>query len=139
MGGKQAWTVVSIGSIWLAVILTSIFAPDLVSGSEQDHIPIAAMGNWFWGTLSTGFVLLVIVLRRGAGREQENVWVPLASVIASIWVAVTFASIFAPDLVTGSDPTRIPIVAMMSPVAATVATGLVCVFTVLLARPIDAG
>lgn len=139
MGGRQAWTVVSVGSIWLAVVFTSVFAPDLVSGSEQDHIPIAALVNWFWGTVSTGFVLLVMALRRGPAGGQENVWISLASVIAGIWVAVIFTSIFAPDLVTGSDPTRVPIVAMMSPIAATVATALVCVFAAVLARPTDAG
>lgn len=135
MGDKQVWTAVSVASIWLAVIFTSIFAPDLVSGTEQDHIPIAAIGNWFWGAVSTGFVLLVLVARRGPSAGQESAWMAFAATIASIWVAVIFTSIFGPELVTGSDPTRIPVAAMVGPVAATVATGIVCVLSVLWIRP----
>ena len=29
--------------------LLSLFAPDLVSGSEQEHLPVAAFTTWFWG------------------------------------------------------------------------------------------
>ena len=32
------WTAVGIGGIWVAVLLLSLLAPDLVSGSEQDHL-----------------------------------------------------------------------------------------------------
>jgi hypothetical protein len=36
------WTAIGIGGIWVAVLLLSLLAPDLVSGSEQQHFPVAA-------------------------------------------------------------------------------------------------
>jgi hypothetical protein len=36
------WTAVGIGGIWVAVLLLSLLAPDLVSGSQQQHLPVAA-------------------------------------------------------------------------------------------------
>ena len=33
------WTAVGISGIWVAVLLLSLLAPDLVSGSEQDLPP----------------------------------------------------------------------------------------------------
>jgi hypothetical protein len=36
------WTAIGIAGIWVAVLLISLFAPDLVSGSEQEHLPVAA-------------------------------------------------------------------------------------------------
>ena len=32
--------------IWTAVVLISVLAPDLVSGSEHEHLPIAAFATW---------------------------------------------------------------------------------------------
>jgi hypothetical protein len=43
------WTAIGIGGIWVAVLLLSLLAPDLVSGSQQDHLPIAAFTTWFLG------------------------------------------------------------------------------------------
>jgi hypothetical protein len=58
----------------------------------------------------------------------------MAVAIASIWLAVALTSIFAPDLVTGTDPTQVPIAAIISPVVGAIATGFVCGFVWLLAR-----
>jgi hypothetical protein len=43
------WTAIGIGGIWVAVLLISLLAPNLVSGSEQQHLPVAAFATWFWG------------------------------------------------------------------------------------------
>jgi hypothetical protein len=37
------WTAIGIGGIWIAVLLLSLLARDLISGSQQDHLPIAAL------------------------------------------------------------------------------------------------
>jgi hypothetical protein len=47
------WTAIGIGGIWVAVLLLSLLAPDMVSGSEQDHLPLAAFTTWFWGGVGT--------------------------------------------------------------------------------------
>jgi hypothetical protein len=41
------WTAIGCGGIWVAVVVISVFAPDLVSGSEQEHLPVAALTTWF--------------------------------------------------------------------------------------------
>jgi hypothetical protein len=47
------WTAIGVGGIWVAVLLISLLAPDFVSGSEQEHLPIAAFTTWFWGGIGT--------------------------------------------------------------------------------------
>jgi hypothetical protein len=42
-----------LGGIWIAVVVISVFAPDMVSGSEREHLPIAAFTTWFWGGVRT--------------------------------------------------------------------------------------
>jgi hypothetical protein len=46
--------------------------------------------------------------------------------MTAVWATTAVASIFAPPLVTGTDPTRIPLVAMLVPLAAMAVTGFIC-------------
>ncbi len=108
----------ALGAIWAAVVAISVFAPDLVSGSEHQHLPVAAFGTWIWGAVST-FIVLAALLRREQGVGPQP-----AYVVAAVWVAAAVVSIAAPSMVTGSDPTRPPIASLVAPVAATVLTGL---------------
>ena len=117
---RNVWTVLSIACIWVAILFVSIFASDMVTGSEQHQMPIAAMVGPIWGIMGTGFVLL---LARGPSMEKKYVWMLLS--IASIWLSVLFASVLSPDLVTGSDPTHIPIGAVTCPFWGAIATGFV--------------
>jgi hypothetical protein len=39
---------VAVGGLWLAMALSSVFAPDLISDS-QDHVPIVALTILIWG------------------------------------------------------------------------------------------
>jgi hypothetical protein len=61
------WTAIGIGGIWIAVLLISLLAPDLVSGSEQQHLPVAAFTTWLWGGVGT-LVLLWAMAGCGAAR-----------------------------------------------------------------------
>ena len=115
---------VSIGAIWLGAAASMVFSPDMVSGSNQEHLPLAAMTDWLWAALATGFVLLAAV-RPVFDRAQ---WVGGAVSIVVIWLLVALVSIAGPQLVTGSDPTRIPLAAILSPIAALIATGYVALF-----------
>lgn len=60
------WTAIGIGGIWVAVLLLSLLAPDLVSGSEQEHLPVAAFTTWFWGGAGTLVFLWAMGRLRGA-------------------------------------------------------------------------
>lgn len=103
--------------IWTSVVAISLFAPDLVSGSQQEHLPVAAFGTWLWGAIAT---------QRMFGAmwriESEDVRRQLAGFVSVVWVAAALVAILAPEMVTGSDPTRLPIAALLAPVAAAVLT-----------------
>lgn len=110
----------SVAAIWVATLLFSLFAPDLVSGSQQEHLPIAGLTAWLWAAAATGYVLMAT--RARSADDDPAGWLGFELSVAVIWAVVALAGNFTPALVTGSDPTRIPLVA---PVAGMVATGFV--------------
>ena len=71
-GSWMLWTAIGIVGIWVAIVLISLFAPDFVSGSEQEHLPMAAFTTWFWGGIGTLIFLWAMgnsaVTRHGEGR-----------------------------------------------------------------------
>lgn len=117
------WTLTTIASIWTAVVVISVFAPDLVSGSEQQHLPIAAFSTWLWGMGATIASLIGLSRLRGDERRRP-LWIALSGATMAIWTVATGVSLFAPEMVTGTDPTTIPLGAMIAPVAAMVLTAL---------------
>jgi hypothetical protein len=127
---------VAVGAIWLAVLAISLLAPDMVSGSEQQHMPVAAFGTWLWGIAGTWAALgSLAALRRSSRRRHLHQ--PLALGVAGIWTVAAAVSVFGPVVETGSDPTRLPLAAMVAPVAATVLTGLLRAATDLVASLLD--
>jgi hypothetical protein len=117
------WTAIGIGGIWVAVLLLSLLAPDLVSGSEQDHLPVAAFTAWFWGGVGTLVFLWVMGRLRGSATWQP-IWIGLSLVTLGIWAVATILGITLPVMETGTDPTRIPFAAIFAPVAAAMLTAL---------------
>jgi cytosine/uracil/thiamine/allantoin permease len=117
------WTTIGIGGIWVAVLLISVFAPDLVSGSEQEHLPVAAFTTWFWGGVGTLVLLLAMGRLRGSARWRP-IWIGLSVATLAIWAVATILGITLPVLETGTDPTRIPFAAIFAPVAAAMLTAL---------------
>jgi hypothetical protein len=121
-GSSMAWSVAGISGIWVAVVLTSILAPDMVAGSEHERMPIAAATCWLWGLMATiGFLWAMRWLRGGASRRP--IWIGLAVTLV-LWLVATVLSITLPVVETGTDPTRLPIGAMVTPLAAAVLTVL---------------
>jgi hypothetical protein len=133
-GSWVMWTLAGIAAIWVAVTLISLFAPDMVTGSEQQHLPVAAFGAWFWGLAATGALVWGMGKLRG-NAERRPFWIGLAAATIAIWGVATVLSITLPVYVTGSDPTRLPIGAMVSPVAAFVLTTLGGIAAGVLSRP----
>jgi hypothetical protein len=117
------WTAIGIGGIWVAVLLLSLLAPDLVSGSQQDHLPVAAFTAWFWGGVGTLVFLWVMGRLRGSARWQP-IWIGLSVVTLGIWAVAAILGITLPVMETGTDPTRIPFAAIFAPVAAAMLTAL---------------
>ena len=127
--GRLLPTAVAVGGLWLAMALSAVFAPDLISDA-QDHVPIVALTIWIWGAVATGFVLFGAAF---PARDQMARWgLPVA--VLGIWGAVALVSIFAPSIVTGSDETIIagsgqtivPVAGLFAPVAGAVAAGFAC-------------
>jgi hypothetical protein len=133
-GSWMAYAAGGIGGIWVAVALISIFAPDMVTGSEHQHLPVAALGSWFWGLVATGAFLWAMGRLRG-NAARRLIWTGLTVATLAIWLVATVAAIALPVVVTGSDPTRIPVGAMVAPVAATVLTTLAGIAAGVFARP----
>ena len=127
--GRLLPAAVAVGGIWLAMALSSMFAPDLISDA-QDHVPIVALTIWIWGAVATGFVLFGAAF---PARDRMARWgLPVA--VLGIWGAVALVSIFAPSIVTGSDEmivagsgqTIVPVAGLFAPVAGAIATGFAC-------------
>jgi hypothetical protein len=115
---------IAVGSIWVAVATISLGAPDMVSGSEQQHLPIAAFGTWLWGTIATISVLHFWTGRRhrSARADRLELHRVFAVGVAAVWAVATGVALFGPVMVTGTDPTRMPLAAIIAPIAATVIT-----------------
>ena len=121
----DTWWLVAVVSVLISVLLASIFSPDMVSGVEQEHLPLAPLTLWIWGAAAVGY--LSFVRRDGAD--------PVFGLsVAILWAAVAATSIFAPELVTGADPTRIPIAALVAPVVGTIVTGFLALNVALRRR-----
>jgi hypothetical protein len=127
-GSWELWTAIGIGGIWVGVVLISVFAPDLVSGSEHEHLPVAAFGTWFWGGIGTAVFLWAMGKLRGDATWRPT-WIGLSVVTLALWAVATVLSIALPVVETGSDPTELPVGALFAPVAAVMLTGLAGVVT----------
>ena len=122
------WTAIALAGIWLSVVLASIFAPPMVTGTQHDQAPVAAFADWIWGAIATGAVLRTSMKGIRVAATSRSAWMTLGISVAVVWVGVLLVSLFTPDFVTGTDPTRLPFGAMLSPIAGSVLTGIVCSF-----------
>lgn len=127
------WAAIGCGGIWVAVVLISVFAPDLVSGSEQEHLPIAAFTTWFWGCVGTLVLLWAMSRLRGSAMERP-VWIGLSVVTLVLWAVATILAITLPVFETGTDPTQIPLGAMFAPAGAAILTALAGLISNILGR-----
>jgi hypothetical protein len=137
-GSWMLWSVGGLVGIWVAVVLISLFAPDMVSGSEHEHLPIAAFTTWLWGLAATGGFLWAMGRLRGSASRRP-IWIGLTAATLTVWLVATVLSITLPVVETGSDPTRIPIAAMLTPIAAAVLTTLAGIIAGVFSRPPEAG
>jgi hypothetical protein len=118
--GRLLPAAAAVGGLWLAMALSSMFAPDLIS-ADYDHVPIVALTIWIWGAVATGFVLFGAAF---PAPDRMARWaLPVA--VLGIWGAVALVSIYAPSIVA-SDGTIVPVAGLFAPVAGTVATGFAC-------------
>ena len=104
-----------VSAIWVATTVIAVFAPDMVTGSEHEHLPVAGITVWLWAAVATAYTVLAV--RRTPASAVLVVGVSL------VWAAVAVAAVAAPVMVTGSDPTRIPMAVLIGPVVGALTTG----------------
>jgi hypothetical protein len=117
------WAAIGIGGIWVNLLLISLLAPDLVSGSEQEHLPAAAFTAWFWGGVGTLILLWAMGRLRGKAIWRP-IWIGLSAVTLALWTVAMILAITLPVIETGTDPTEIPFAALLAPLAAAMLTAL---------------
>jgi len=118
--GRLLPAAAAVGGLWLAMALSSMFAPDLIS-ADYDHVPIVALTIWVWGAVATGFVLFGAAF---PAPDRMARWaLPVA--VLGIWGAVALVSIYAPSIVA-SDGTIVPVAGLFAPPAGAIATGFAC-------------
>jgi hypothetical protein len=119
---------IAVLSIWISVAIATVYAPDFVSGSQQDHLALVPWTDWVWGLVATGFVVLAALQGLRTRVVAMAPWTALAAGCAVVWAAVAIVSVSAPVFVTGTDPTRIPMGALGIPIVGVFLTWFVCTF-----------
>lgn len=127
------WTSIGLVVIWIAVLVISLFSPDMVTGSQQEHLPLAALTAWLWGLIGTVGFLWGMGKLRGAA-DRKTIWVGLSATVSGIWLVATVVSLALPVFETGTDPTRLPFGALVAPLAAAVLTSLASVVAGIFGR-----
>ena len=89
------WTAIGLGGIWVGVLLISLLAPDLVSGSEQERLPVAAFTSWFWGGVGTLVFLWAMDRLRGDATWQPA-WIGLSVVTLAVWATAAILGVTLP-------------------------------------------
>ncbi|WKZ81810.1 MAG: hypothetical protein QY307_06810 [Acidimicrobiia bacterium] len=120
MKPSKQWSLIA-----MAVIVTSVWSPDFVSGSQQEHLKVSVAINWLWGALAT---MALARFARGRRDAPESAWRIVGLSTAAVWLVVTVVSLAAPVFETGSDPTRIPIFALIAPIAGLLVTRFLAEF-----------
>jgi hypothetical protein len=65
-GSWMAWSVSGLTGIWTAVVLISVLAPDLVSGSAPSR---RGLHHVLWGLVATGGFLWAMARQRGSASR----------------------------------------------------------------------
>lgn len=117
--------VAGLAAIWVAVVLISVFSPDNVSGTQQEHVPVAAILTWIWGLIASKSMITLLAKQRPHPERMADVRLLIGG-IAVVWGIATIVAIWGPVMVTGTDPTRLPLAALLAPVAAMVLTTTGC-------------
>jgi hypothetical protein len=87
------------------------------------EVNVALLANWFWGLITTVFILRSTVFRRPneAGYGETNSWPWLTLVVAGIWVIAGMVANGTGTIGVASDSILIPVGAILAlPIAAAV-------------------
>lgn len=121
VGYRAVSTAISLLAIWVAAAVAAIYSPDMITGSNHEHMQLAMLIVWPLAAVSTGMVLLAAGVSRH-DYAAAGAWSVYAFVTTLAWVGAAVASVFVSPMVTGTDPTTIPVAAMIAPLFALLVT-----------------
>lgn len=127
IGYRAAATGVALIAIWAAATAAAIYAPDLVIGSQHDHLQLAMFFAWPLAAVATGMVLLAAGVSRRGG-ETAGPWIVFALLNGLAWIGAALTSVFAAPMVTGTDPTTIPVAVLVAPLFAVLVTAYASIY-----------
>lgn len=115
IGYRALATGLSLAAIWVGATIAAVYSPDLVTGSNHEHLQLAMFLAWPLAAVATGMVLLAAGVTR---REVDAAgpWAVYALLNVLAWGGAALASVFVSPMVTGSDPTTIPLAAVIGPI-----------------------
>lgn len=126
-GFAYLMTGAAVAAIGVSGVLGSIFAPDMVTGAQHDHINGSFIG-WIFDLVAIGMVLTAAMKGIRAKVVDPAPWTMLGIGVSVVWVAVLLVAVFAPVWVVGTDPEQIPIWGLFGAIAGIVITGVLCNF-----------
>lgn len=128
-GSKNILIFVTIGVIWLVVVITSLNSPELIFGDGPVVVKVGTLLNWFWGLLATLFLLRLTIFRRvdevGWGEDTALPWIAVS--VSALWLVAAWATFNIPDVVV-SDTITIPAAGILAPPIAASLTYVVTEF-----------
>ena len=127
LGYRAVATASALVAIWVAATIAAIYSPDLVTGSNHEHIQLAMFFVWPLAAIASGMVLLGAAVGRRDSEEAGPLTV-FAVGTALAWIGAALASVFVAPMSTGTDPTTIPIAALIGPVFAVLVTAYACIY-----------
>lgn len=127
VGYRAIGTGISLLAIWTAATIAVVYSPDLVSGANHEHFQLALFFAWPLAAVATGMVLVA------AGVTRHTVaavgpWAVYALLNAVAWAGAALASVFVSPMVTGTDPTTIPLAVLIAPVFAVFVTAYASIY-----------
>ena len=127
-GYAYLMTGIAIACICVSGVLGGIFVPKLVTGIQHQQTPIAAFTGWIWNLIAIAMVVSAAIKGIRANVTDRAPWTVLGLGVGALWIATMFVAIFAPVWVTGTDPEKLPIWALVAAIAAVVVTWILCSF-----------
>ena len=127
LGYRTVSTAVALFAIWAAAIIAAVYSPDMITGSNHEHLQLAMFFAFPLAAVATGMVLLAAGVSRRAS-EAPGPWTVYALLTAIAWAGYAVASVFVSPMVTGTDPTTIPLAALIGPAFAVLVTAYASIY-----------
>ena len=126
LGYRSIASGVALVTIWVTAVVAAVYSPDMISGANHEHLQLAMFFAFPLAAVASGMVLLAAGVSRRT--SEAGPWTVYAVVTAIAWAGYAVASVFASPMVTGTDPTTIPLAAVIGPVFAVLVTAYASIY-----------